>query len=312
MSNQKISQLPAASALTGTELVELVQSGANVQSTPAALAALAPAPNVFSVMGNPTQTPAQFAAAGFGSQGIWFTMFSQIGGGFGGSGNAGSSGWVINSGTNTNQALNASGANIATATQMGLVTSAAGANSAADITNNNPAVNMIRGMANGLPIAGFTMTLYFALTTAIASEQCFFGYAQGTGGYPGTQVPSAVNNMIGLARDTADTNLQFMINNASGTASKTDLGVTLASLAGKMLRLVITCDNVGNCAITLSNMESGGLSYSVSYPTATAKLPAVGATTQYAPRFHCNNGGTASAVAFGISAAYFTVGFAGL
>jgi hypothetical protein len=313
MANQKISQMPVATTpLAGTELIELVQSGVNVQSTATAIAALAPTPTTLSLIGNPNQTPAQFAAAGFASQTIWFAMFSQIGGGYGGTGNAGSSGWVINSGTNTNQTLNAGGANIATATQMGLVTSAAGANSAADITNNNPAVNMIRGMANGLPIAGFTMTLYFAFTTAVATEQCFLGYARGSGGYPGTQVPSTITDMIGLARDTADTNLQFMINNGAGTASKTDLGVTLASLAGKMLRLVITCDNVGNCAIALSNMESGGLSYSVSYPTATVKLPSVGASVQYAPRFHCNNGGTAAAVAFGISAGYFTVGFAGL
>lgn len=40
MPNLKISQMPAAAGLTGTELVELVQSGVNVQSTAAAIAAL--------------------------------------------------------------------------------------------------------------------------------------------------------------------------------------------------------------------------------------------------------------------------------
>lgn len=38
MANQKISQMPAAAALTGTELVEVVQSGVNVQTTASALA----------------------------------------------------------------------------------------------------------------------------------------------------------------------------------------------------------------------------------------------------------------------------------
>ncbi len=40
MANVKISELPTAATLTGAELVELVQSGANVQSTTADVAAL--------------------------------------------------------------------------------------------------------------------------------------------------------------------------------------------------------------------------------------------------------------------------------
>lgn len=40
MTDKKITQLPAAAALTGSELVELVQSGANVQSSTGAIASI--------------------------------------------------------------------------------------------------------------------------------------------------------------------------------------------------------------------------------------------------------------------------------
>jgi hypothetical protein len=298
MADLKISQLPAAAALTGSELIELVQSGNNVQSTAGAIASSA----------SPTTTLA--------NQGIWWTTFPSIAGGLAGVSNVGTGGgspsWVPNVSA-VNQAANNAGATIAAATQMGTFTSAAGANSAADIVSSGPAVNMIRAFSNGLPIAGFSMTLFFAFTTTVSTEQCFFGYSPGSGNLSGSQVPSALTNMIGLGRDSGDTNLQFMINNGSGSAAKTDLGVTLASLANKMLKLVITCDSVGNCAISLTNIESGGgLVSSVSYPTATAKLPVAGATAQVGPRMHVNNGGTASAVAFGIAQSYFTAGFAGL
>ncbi len=40
MPNKKISELSAAAALAGTELIEIVQGGVNVRTTPAAIAAL--------------------------------------------------------------------------------------------------------------------------------------------------------------------------------------------------------------------------------------------------------------------------------
>lgn len=42
MADEKISQMPDASALDGSELVPVVQGGANVKTTTAAIAALAP------------------------------------------------------------------------------------------------------------------------------------------------------------------------------------------------------------------------------------------------------------------------------
>ena len=59
MADQKISAMTAASALTGAELVPLVQSGVNVKSTVSALAA--------------------FAQSTFSAYGAWQDSTTQIG-----------------------------------------------------------------------------------------------------------------------------------------------------------------------------------------------------------------------------------------
>ena len=66
MANKKISDLPAATAITGAELIELTQGGVSVQSTIAAIAPLAGAVNPEgSVTAVPGQTYLNTATAGF-------------------------------------------------------------------------------------------------------------------------------------------------------------------------------------------------------------------------------------------------------
>lgn len=312
--DQKISQLNAATPLTGAELMELVQGGVNVQTTAGALTgSLA---NQFSLAGNPNGGA---LSASLANQFAWVTLFPNVpaGGTFNGSTNTGTSlAWSF-VGTMSAQSLNGSGSNLAASVQLGIQTSSAVANGSCDLYSTifnatNPSyIALVRLASNGLPIAGFTMTLYFVLTTTIANEQIFMGFVPGLGAIAGTTTPSNLTNMIGLGRDSTDVNLQFMINNGSGSAAKTDLGVTHSSLINQLLRLVITCDGVGNCGITLSNMESGGLTYSITYPASTAKLPVAfsGAGGQVEPHIYINNGGVASAVAYAIMAGFFTCGF---
>lgn len=319
MANLKISQLPAASALTGAELIEMVQAGANVQSTVAALGGQVS--SNYGIVGGPNSQLGSIA-----SNLTWIAgYYNASANAMYGSGNIVQSNgygplslWNNAGLATTKQVFNGAGSNLANSIQMGIFNSNNVASSGAWINNlicgvaaSGVPAPINRVLANGVPVAGFTLCLYFTLTNVINVMQLFFGFVgNAIGAVGGANVPSQFINSIGLGRDSGDTNLQFMINNGSGTAQKTDLGVTHTSLANQLLRLVITCDGFGNCTITLTNMESGGLQYTQSYPTATAKLPAAQASTgsSMMPLFYVNNGGQASTVSFGCKYIFMTLG----
>jgi hypothetical protein len=323
--------LPAATgSLSGLEIVVVNSAGQPETVTTAQIAALSSS-SAYS-LGNPNQSASAWAAAGnFSQQGAWITAFPTLSGvGLSGSSNTGiSPGWTIynSEGTDATQYPNGSASTIAGTVAMIILTSAATANSAANYYStafnpSSPNITLARGFSNGAPVAGFTMTLYFVITSLTANAQLYFGLTNNggnNGGFTATQTPSAVLNSIALTRDTADVNLQFTINNGAGSGSKTSLGVTAANLQNQLLRLVITCDNVGNCAITLTNLETSGtyagMTFSATYPLATAKLPVTftgsgGANLQ--PEFYMNNGGAAAAVGYGIVSSYITAGFGGI
>lgn len=69
MTDEKISQMPAASSLTGSELVELIQSGGNVKATTQDIADLVPPSTAF---------PGLFAAARIPFSGTTPILIDQI------------------------------------------------------------------------------------------------------------------------------------------------------------------------------------------------------------------------------------------
>lgn len=323
MANEKISQMPAATTLTGTELIELVQSGTNVGGT---VSQLTPFLGSSPVIGGGSTS----ALGTFGVHVSWLNLWPNAGTPatpWGSSNieatNTGPGIWTASTtggSAGAIQPFNGAGSNLAASCQMCTMTSGAAANSGATIAgvggimgiSGAQNVPMARLLSSGFPVSGFTMVLYFALNATVNTEQLFFGYyGAGSAAITGSTVPSSLLNSIALGRDAGDTNLQFMINNAAGTAAKTDLGVTHTSVANQMLRLVITCDGFGNCTITLSNLEAGGGQIATaSYPTATAKLPAAqaGAGSSIAPLFFVNNGGSATNVGWAYLYASLTVG----
>lgn len=316
----KISQLPAASGLSGAELVELVQGGVNVQGTTGQLGAVA---NTAAMGGNPLAPSLNgnlnqnFAWAVANQSAPGASALSSIAA-WVGSGNT-----FTTTGTQTVQDLTGAGATCGLSVRANILTSAAGANSSAESTYGLLAVGppcqtaLLRACQNGFAVAGFTMTLYFVLTTITANEQVFMGFAQvANTAFSGSFVPSTQTNQIALIKDAGDTALQFAINNGAGSASKTALtGATLAALQNHLLRLYLTCDGVGNVTMTLTDLEStgavAGSPWTISYPTATTKLPVAYAASdqnQMTMHWHINNGGTATAVAFGVNFMYLTGG----
>lgn len=82
--------------------------------------------------------------------------------------------------------------------------------------------------------------------------------------------PSALGWLIGIGKDAGDANLQFMCNDASGTATKVDMGVTASSLSGLPLALEISGNAAGSSLdVKLTDISTG----TVYSHTFTSNLP---------------------------------------
>lgn len=127
---------------------------------------------------------------------------------------------------------------------------------------NTPAYQTTSGGSNA---GGFHAMLVFGLDAP--SHQTDWDGDQleiGVGADPSSIFPlspqaSAFINWIGVGRDSTDTNLQFMSNQGSGTATKVDMGVLASTLATHILKLDILCQPPGgvSCTVTLFDTHTG-------------------------------------------------------
>lgn len=149
----------------------------------------------------------------------------------------------------------------------------------------------ISGSAIG---GGFTFQAAFSLGTISAGQRVFFGlYASGSA--IGNVEPSSLLNMVGFACDSTDTNLQVMHNDGSGTATKVDLGFTLASLQGKYLIIGLSATAGGNVQYTLTVADDDDTfegELSTDLPETDAGL---------APHLHANTAAVTTAIQLRIS-----------
>lgn len=86
-----------------------------------------------------------------------------------------------------------------------------------------PALQWGRGNTSGS--GGFHFVCQWGPATGVANttHRCFVGMQSSTAA-PTDVEPSTLTNMFGFGWNAADTNIQFMNNDASGAATKTDLG----------------------------------------------------------------------------------------
>lgn len=84
---------------------------------------------------------------------------------------------------------------------------------------------MFRGAAAGE--GGFFIVVRWGPSTGVATttNRAFVGLTSATTAPTDVQ-PSSLTNMIGMGWDAADTNIQMMTNDGTGTATKTDLGAS--------------------------------------------------------------------------------------
>jgi hypothetical protein len=130
---------------------------------------------------------------------------------------------------------------------------------------------------------GFLYTGEFNIsdTATAAGTHNFWGLASSTSdlviGDIANSQPSALTNIIAFANDSGDANLQIMYNDATGTATKTDLGSSFPSnrTAGAAITTIYSCylynaPGSTNVIYRIVNKETGA----VAQGTLSSNLPA--------------------------------------
>ncbi len=172
-----------------------------------------------------------------------------------------------------------------------IITSAATANAAAELRSS--VFQCYRGdNTGGLDLGGFFVTTRFALSSTTALQRAAVGLWASVSATSTSQSPSALTNCILAGWDSADTNLQIMHNDGSGTCTKIDLGSGFpANTADAVYELVLfAAPNAASVGWRVKRLdvpaEASG--------TITTDLPPL--STSLAWHAYANNGGTAAAV----------------
>lgn len=140
---------------------------------------------------------------------------------------------------------------------------------------------------------------------ARADQTAFVGYGP-IGTLGATLVPSALLNMVGFGKDQGDTTLQFMVNNGSGTATKTDTGINFAAMQQHLFQVTITCDALGALiTATIKDLEPTSPFATKTYTVADGATKNIVADTKALPHLYVGTGtATATLVKLGFSSLY--------
>jgi hypothetical protein len=104
-------------------------------------------------------------------------------------------------------------------------TSNTSTNSSASFRTSNDSVGIFRSISASPRGGGFRERMIFAFSECRSDQRMFAGLASTSGAFTSNQEPSSQTNIIGIAKDQTDANLQFIHNDGSGSATKIDLGI---------------------------------------------------------------------------------------
>ncbi len=151
---------------------------------------------------------------------------------------------------------------------------------------------------------GFTYICRWGPATGVATTttRAFTGFRNTTAA-PTDVEPSTVTNMIGMGWDAADTNIQIMHNDASGTATKVDLGASFPVPTAdrtNVYELTLYCCPTDTSRVdwTVENLTT----FVVASGSITTDLPAT--TVFLAPAGWCSVGGTLSVIGYALMQLY--------
>jgi len=188
--------------------------------------------------------------------------------------------------TGTVGAPSMSSTNIFTSTRRSEIAGSAATNSVAGLRETATTF----WFGNGTGKGGFTYKFIWAPTTGLTSNsthRAFCGMKDGTSN-PTDVDPSTLTGMFGMGWDDDDTNIQFMHNDGSGTATKVDLGASFP---------VPTTNNTDFYKIEMYAEPNGStLYYKVTdmndLTTASGSVSTDLPTSFVGPRLYCSAGGT--------------------
>jgi hypothetical protein len=174
-------------------------------------------------------------------------------------------------------------------TRRAIVTSAATTPSASELRYT--ITQCWRGNGDGL--GGFYAVFRFGISSAVSTQRIAVGLWAATGATSTSAEPSALVSGVWVGNDAADANLQLMYNDASGAASKIDLGATYfaKNIPNAIYELTLFAKPNGDrIYYRVKRLDVVG---EVSGEITTDLPPQ---TTFLAPHLYANNGATASAV----------------
>lgn len=152
------------------------------------------------------------------------------------------------------------------------------------------------GHVSGHALAGgFKLEIHFGLRTSFDSDgYAFIGVVEGSQTYTlvGTN-PSTFTNVVGIGKDTGDSNLSFMSNDASGAATKTSTGISLATALDKYL--IMTVEYVPGAVeytVTFRIADTGATANT----TFSSNIPAI--DTMFSPILAVCGGSSTATVEF--------------
>lgn len=264
MANKTIGQLDAAALpLAGTEKVELeTAAGASKRATAQDVANVTPAvgsaadvyvKSLIPVEGTGTSAPALGdlnVATAIQPSSVWLKI------GF----NVDPTSRDGDAGVGATWEHNPVAATLAllSALQYRSIKSAVAINSYAGFYQAAHSVDMYRKLTAGG--GGFQAAYIFGFTNGVATRR----FIMGVGPYNDTTAldssanPSTKPNLIGLLKDSGDTNVQIAWTSNSSVPTKIDTGVSFVSLSGKTLRFVLTVNRGGSTGnITLTDLATG-------------------------------------------------------
>lgn len=159
---------------------------------------------------------------------------------------------------------------------------------------NNDRLVTVGGPAAGVGGFAFTTRGGPATGVATATSRFFMGLANSTVA-PTDVEPSSITSIVGIGYDAADTNLQIMHNDATGTATKVDLGAsfpvpTTDRSAWYELALYSPKGTTQSVNWTVTNLITGATASG----TITTDMPA--ASAGLCPRIWSSAGGTSSVI----------------
>lgn len=277
MSTITIDGLTTAATLAGTEELPVWQSGGTVKTTAQDIADLAPTPvipGVAQAIGE--ETFVIVVADGAGS--AWKNLFSSN---MTEAGNTGA--WARNP---ADGVLSAMG--------QRSVTSQASNNAPAVHYDAQAFTGVYRAISGGVA-QGFSETWVFMYDDASATRRVFIGLVPGSSIAVldnGNADPSAAPNILGIGKDSADANFQFMSNDGAGAATKVNTGLPVSSILGKACRFLMTAPRgVAAVTVVIEDLTNGVELLNATY-TLGANVPV--ADTALQPVAGANSGPSAA------------------